>query len=300
MNGGPRRNESHNRSGGNPGRDAGRRRRFLVLAVLALLISLCAAAAFLFFYWTNRGTAALGGSIALSLVAIGVGLVIWSHGLMPDEEISDEREPLASSDLEREAFREDFIVGENKIARRRLLGWMAGGAVSLLAIGSISLLRSLGKSPLPVLFETQWRQGVRLVTVDGRPISADLEIGTVQTVYPEGSEGATASQTLLLRVDEQLLKLPPGRSDWTPQGFIAFSKICTHAGCPVAQYEKSKNLLLCPCHQSTFDVLRGAVPVGGPAGRPLPQLPLYEDDQGFLRAQGDFSDPPGPGYWSHP
>jgi ubiquinol-cytochrome c reductase iron-sulfur subunit len=277
----------------------GSRRRSLFLAVTAFLIALSGAAAFLFSYWTDRGTAALGASLGLALGALGVGLVIWAHGLMPDEEVSGEREPLPSSGQQLDAFREDFTVGENRIARRKLLGWMAGGVAGLLTLGSLSLLRSLGKSPLPVLFETNWESGARLVTFDGELVPASLEPGTVLTVFPEGNIGTTASQTLLLRVDEQQLDLPAGRSGWTPQGFIAFSKICTHAGCPVAQYEDKENLLLCPCHQSTFDVLRGAEPVGGPASRSLPQLPLYIDDQGYLRAQGDFSHPPGPGFWSH-
>jgi ubiquinol-cytochrome c reductase iron-sulfur subunit len=294
------REEGTRLSDGSGNQGQGARRRALILAIASFLVALAAAGAFLVFYWTDRGTAALGASLALALAGLGAGLVIWAHGLMPDEEVSGEREPLPSSDQERQAFQEDFTMGENRIGRRKVLGWMAGGVAGLLTLGSLSLLRSLGKSPLPVLFETNWRNGVRLMTFDGEPVPASLEHGTVLTVFPEGSIGATASQTLLLRIDEKKLDLPAGRDGWTPKGFIAFSKICTHAGCPVAQFEDAENLLLCPCHQSTFDILRGAEPIGGPASRPLAQLPLFVDEQGYLRAQGDFSHPPGPGFWSHP
>jgi ubiquinol-cytochrome c reductase iron-sulfur subunit len=81
---------------------------------------------------------------------------------------------------------------------------------------------------------------------------------------------------------------------------LAFSRICTHAGCPVGLYQSETHLLLCPCHQSTFNVLQSAVPTGGPATRSLPQLPLYVDSDGTLRASGGFSEPPGPGFWGMP
>ncbi len=279
-------------------RGTSRRLSALVAAALAFLAGLAGAAAFFYFYWTDGGTAGMGVSLALAMAGMGAGLVVWSHGLMPDEEVSSKREPLPSSDEEKEQFRESFVSGEHRIGRRRLLGLLAGGVMGLLALDSVSLLRSMGKSPLPVLYQTAWTKGARLVTFDGRPVTAAVQPGDILTVFPEGETDSITSQTLLLRVDEAKLRLPPGRESWTPMGFIAFSKICTHAGCPVAQYEKNVNILLCPCHQSSFDILRGAVPVGGPAGRPLPQLPLYVDQQGFLRARGDFSSHPGPGFWS--
>lgn len=275
------------------------RRGPLLRAVSAFVISIAAAGAFLVFYWSDRGTAWLGGSLALAFAGVGAGMVFWAHGMMPDEEISEDRGDLPSSEEEIESFRESLAVGENKIARRRLLGWLLGIAAGLLVLGPVSLIRSLGKSPLPVLFQTVWQNGMMLVTPDGKPVSAaDMPVGAVMTVFPAGQVNATASQTLLLRVDQAALKLPPERSGWAPGGFLAFSKICTHAGCPVAQFEKSINVLLCPCHQSAFDVLRGAVVVGGPAGRPLPQLPLKIGRDGILRAGGDFSGTPGPEFWN--
>lgn len=277
--------------------NSSRRRLALIMGVASLIVALAGALAFLIFFWTGRGTAALGLSLALALAGMGTGLVFWAHGLMPEEETTGEREPLSSADEVKKSFDEDFVAGANRIGRRRLLGWLAGGVLALLGLGSLSLIKSLGKSPSPVLFKAVWDAGARLVTVDGRPISTDLPEGSVLTVFPEGAAGATAAQTLLIRVEEELLDLPPQRMDWAPKGFIAFSKICTHAGCPVGQFEHDVNLLLCPCHQSAFDILRGAVPVGGPAGRALPQLPLFVDNEGYLRARGDFSEPPGPTFW---
>jgi ubiquinol-cytochrome c reductase iron-sulfur subunit len=117
-------------------------------------------------------------------------------------------------------------------------------------------------------------------------------------VLPEGEVGHADSQTLIIRVRPEDLQLAADRRDWAPDGVVAYSKICTHAGCPVGLYRAQAHELLCPCHQSTFDVLRGAVPVFGPAARPLPQLPLEVDDEGYLVARGDFPEPVGPSFWN--
>jgi ubiquinol-cytochrome c reductase iron-sulfur subunit len=125
-----------------------------------------------------------------------------------------------------------------------------------------------------------------------------MDIGGFITVFPEGHLDAADSQTVLLRVDTETLVPVEGREDWTPEGFMAYSKICTHAGCPIGLYQPATGELFCPCHQSVFDATDAAAPAGGPATRPLPQLPLAVDDEGYLIAQGDFSDPVGPGFWS--
>ncbi|MBA3431839.1 MAG: Rieske (2Fe-2S) protein [Actinobacteria bacterium] len=127
---------------------------------------------------------------------------------------------------------------------------------------------------------------------------SDVPAEGIATVFPEGHVGVSDGQTVLVRVDPDLLDLPEGRSEWTPEGVLAYSKICTHVGCAVGLYRSEAQELLCPCHQSTFDVLRGAVPTFGPAARPLPQLPLSLDDEGYLTATGDFSEPPGPSFWN--
>jgi ubiquinol-cytochrome c reductase iron-sulfur subunit len=133
---------------------------------------------------------------------------------------------------------------------------------------------------------------------DGKPVLVnDLRPGSTMIVFPEGSIGSEKAQTVLVRVEQHLLELPEDRADWAPMGNLAFSRVCTHAGCAVGMYEATTHQLMCPCHQSTFDVLRACQPTGGPAARALPQLPLYADADGTLRAGGGFSHVPGPGFW---
>ncbi len=55
--------------------------------------------------------------------------------------------------------------------------------------------------------------------------------------------------------------------------------------------------MLCPCHQSTFDLADGARVIFGPAGHPLPQLRISVNDEGYLVAEDDFAEPVGPTFW---
>ena len=250
-------------------------------------------------FWLNASAQVFGGLIALSLVAGGAGLVAWAHGAMPDNPAVGEREPLASSVEERAAFVESFVAGEQSVGRRRLLAGSLLVLVGALSAVALSMLRSLGPDPLASLRQTAWRPGSRLVQSDGTPIKpGDIRVGSVLTVFPEGHVGAAESQTLLIKVQPELLDLPPDQQGWAWQGLVAYSKICTHAGCPVGLYEQQQHLLLCPCHQSTFDVLRGAQPTSGPADRALPQLPLSVNTDGYLVAQSDYQTAVGPGFWN--
>jgi ubiquinol-cytochrome c reductase iron-sulfur subunit len=129
----------------------------------------------------------------------------------------------------------------------------------------------------------------------------DLAIGSIVTVFPEGTQntdrGQAVDQTVLIRISNENFTTQKGRETWGPMGYVAYSKVCTHLGCPVGLYEQQLQLLVCPCHQSMFDVTNGAIPNFGPAPRPLPQLPLYIDGQGNIRAQKDYDQPVGPGFW---
>ena len=185
------------------------------------------------------------------------------------------------------------------ISRRRFLVRLLVAAGGALAAALAIPVLSLGPQPGRSLFETGWRAGSRVVDGDGRPIRpGDLDLGTVQTVFPDGAIGSADAATLLIRVRPADLRLDGDRASWAPDGAIGYSKICTHAGCPVGLYRAEDNALLCPCHQSTFDVLRGAVPTFGPAARRLPQLPLSVDDDGYLVALDDFPEPVGPSFWN--
>jgi ubiquinol-cytochrome c reductase iron-sulfur subunit len=239
-----------------------------------------------------------GVLLAVSLGMLGAAVIAWVLRLLPHEEVTDVREPEPSSTEVRAAATSALERGEEQLTGRRTLARLLLGALAALALVVFFPVRSLGPRPGRSMFHTEWGPGEYVVDAGGRRVrDGQLEVGSVITVFPEGRAGSPVSQALLIRIDPALLRLPPGRETWAPKGYIAFSKICTHAGCPVGLYRAAAHQLLCPCHQSTFDVLRGAVPVFGPTTRALPQLPLQIDADGFLRATGDFSAPVGPGFW---
>lgn len=174
--------------------------------------------------------------------------------------------------------------------------WFAAiGAFGVLGlVPLVSLARKPGRT-----VRTGWSPGTRLVTADNRPVRADhLATDGIETVFPENGVNVPDSAAVLIRVEPSLLAMPPGRAGWTPAGYVAYSKICTHAGCPVALYRSASHELYCPCHQSLFNVLDGATNVGGPAPRPLPQLGLAVNAAGYLIARADFAEPVGPDDWN--
>jgi len=185
---------------------------------------------------------------------------------------------------------------DDVLARRGAFGRLWWIAFAAFALAGLEPLISLGR--MPRRNGTAWRGGARLVTPQGTPLRPDdLAVGGVTTVFPEGRVDAPESAVLLLRLQDGVMQLGPERRDWVQQGNVAFSKICTHAGCPVAIFRHLTYELYCPCHQSVFDVLHGAQPVSGPATRALPQLALDLDHDGYLVARGDFTEPVGPDSW---
>lgn len=239
-----------------------------------------------------------GALLAVALGGLGIGIILWAKELLRPEELVEERPPEPSPAPVRKAAEQALAAGEEQLMRRRTLGRLLLGALGAFGIAALFPIRSLGPSPGRSLFHTQWTPGALVVNETGRPIRPqDLQVGSVLTAFPEGFVGSAVSQTLLIRIDPAQLRLPPDRMAWVAEGVIAFSKVCTHAGCPVGLYQASTHQLLCPCHQSTFDVARGAAPIFGPATRPLPQLPLAVGPDGFLYSRGDFPEPIGPGFW---
>jgi ubiquinol-cytochrome c reductase iron-sulfur subunit len=277
-----------------------RRRTFwpTLLALLSSLVALAASVAFLVAYWTNSGNSLLGSSLAVACGGWGATLVIWGRMLTVQREAIAPREPLLPPEPERAAAAEAFASGADDICRRSVLRWAGYCMAGMFTAMAASLLRSLGVPSYSSLNSHIWRRGQRLMTIDGNPVTVQsIQPGNTLTVFPEDKIGDERSQTVLIRVDQSLLQLPQDRQNWAPSGILAYSRVCTHAGCTVGLYERSSYLLMCPCHQSTFNVLRSALPNGGPAARALPQLPLYADSDGTLRAGGGFSAPPGPGFW---
>src|ERR1039458_8505001 len=166
------------------------------------------------------------------------------------------------------------------VRRRKLLGGLLAGGLGVFGIVlAFPLVRSLRALPGTTLDTTNWKRGSYLVDRQGRRVVAsELAVGSVvSSVFPEGFQDNEEAQAkdvvILIRVAEAPLQNKGPRATWDPAGFLAYSKMCTHAGCPVGLYERQLELLICPCPQSMFDVANNATPIFGPAPRPLPQLP---------------------------
>jgi ubiquinol-cytochrome c reductase iron-sulfur subunit len=252
-------------------------------------------------------TKLLGLGLGIALLCIGIGAIHWAKTLMPDDEIIQDRKPMRSSEEDRAeavaALKEGAAgagLGRRKLIRNSLLG-----ALAPLGLLAIVPLRDLGPLPGASLAYTAWKPGRRLVTdPTGRPIKAsDIEVGGVVHVQPEGvdempnalNERAKAT-TILIRLNPEQIKDEKERR-WSVDGIVAYSKVCTHVGCPVGLYEQQTHHLLCPCHQSTFDVTQDCKVIFGPAKRPLPQLKITVDSEGYLVADSPFREAVGPSFF---
>lgn len=269
---------------------------------------------------TLRSNYALGTAMTVSFLAMAAGVTIWVRRLMTSQQIVQQRGELVSSAEDRAVFAANFQQGadEAAITKRPLLRRTLLLAAAPLGLAPLVLLRDLGPLPEKKLRHTYWgeavkkaksegKKGVRLV-IDGtnRPLKASdfNSVGGIITVLPEGIEHEhevlnkiAKASTLLVHVPVEKLKPAKGRENWHVGGIIAYSKICTHVGCPAALYEQTTHHILCPCHQSTFDATDGAKVIFGPAARALPQLPIGVDNEGYLIATDDFPVPIGPSFW---
>jgi ubiquinol-cytochrome c reductase iron-sulfur subunit len=256
----------------------------------------------------NAHQLGLGLGMAISLFFIGLGAIHWAKTLMPDTEVVAQRHEFRSPDSDRK----DFVstvkegVAASGLGRRSLIKRSLGAALGLSALSPLILLRDLGPLPGKELEKTTWKTGTYLVTDPGnrRIKASDLEVGAVAQVLPEISDpehrklsDIAKDAVLLIRLRPQEFNLEADKLAMTHDGIIAFSKICSHMGCAVALYEQQTKHLLCPCHQSTFDVTRAAKVIFGPSARPLPQLDITIDQEGYLLARQPFSEPVGPSFW---
>jgi ubiquinol-cytochrome c reductase iron-sulfur subunit len=267
-----------------------------------LVVATLAALGLTVVYARGGQTQLEGALLAVSLCGLGAALMTWSKYLMTDiAEETQDRHLSQPSEQEVRGAEETVGSGVHEIGRRTLLARLLVGAAAMLGIAALFPIRSLGRAPKAALDRTSWTPGARLVTIDGEPVRDDtLEVGSFTTVFPEGLEGSSDSQAVLIRVEPDELQLATDRAAGAPSGLVAYSKLCTHAGCPIGLYLAATHELRCPCHQSTFDVLDGAKPVYGPAPRPLPQLPIEIGEDRVLRATADFTAPVGPSYWNMP
>ncbi len=263
----------------------------------------------------------IGLGIALALLAIGIGAIHWSKAIMSDKEFIEPRHATRGRDETRAAVVNAFATAneESGFGRRTMIRNSLFAALVASILPGVTLFRGLAPEssaatpqsgdPVALLSHTMWKEGSRLShDPSGRPIrAADVTLGSAFHVIPEELAGLGHDEgyleekakavVLLMRLLPEDLNETEDRKDWSYNGIVAYSKVCTHVGCPVALYEQQTHHLLCPCHQSQFDVANGAAVIFGPAARPLPQLPITVDDEGYLVARSDFQEPVGPSFW---
>jgi ubiquinol-cytochrome c reductase iron-sulfur subunit len=273
-------------------------------AIVAFVIAVVGGLLAAWSYWTDHLVHGLGLGLALALVGIGFGLVSWTKYLDLPENVVQERHRLRTTEEERDEFEEVLTETSETVGRRKLLVALLAGSFGSLVIGFVGPIGSLGPKPRGELRHTGWSAGRRLVTTDGQPISVDEgRFDQLSTVFPEGEVGRDDSQVILLRMHPDEIS-DKTRDGGAVEGWVAYSKICTHAGCSVGLFgidtrpPDTLRQLVCPCHQSAFDPANAAEPVGGPAARSLPQLPIAVNDEGYLVAQSDFDRPVGPIAWN--
>jgi ubiquinol-cytochrome c reductase iron-sulfur subunit len=308
--------------------------RWFLIAALAGLGSL---AVYLFWPWEysppgspHHGhllyllyTPLFGVLFGIMVFAVGAGTIVYAKQLLPHETAVQQRHLGASSQIDRAttaAILADTAV-RSGFARRSLIKRTAGFGAGVFGLGTgVIVLGGLVRNPWQggahaALWTTDWRSD------DGEPVylryehkeltlarPEDLAAGSIATVFPykrswteeEAHEALKASDNPVM-----LIRLRPGTPVVWRAGqenlhygdYVAYSKICTHLGCPTSLYESQTNRILCPCHQSQFLATEYGKPVFGPAARPLPLLPITVNEEGYFVATGDFPDPIGPSFW---
>ncbi|MGA4670327.1 Rieske 2Fe-2S domain-containing protein [Propionibacteriaceae bacterium Y1923] len=257
----------------------------------------------------------LGITGGLAVLLIGLACIHWAKQLMNDAEVVEERHPSASSDEDKAIVAQQFADGveDSALGRRKLIGGALAGAIGMVLVPAVVVLADMGPHPgrglrRATIETTLWAEGVRLVNdVNREPLRPEgIEIGQLINGQPENlfdlhgtpfQQAKAKSSIVVVRMEPDRIKIPESRKDWHVGGILCYSKICTHVGCPISLWERTTHHLLCPCHQSTFDLGNSGVVVFGPAARSLPQLPIKVDAEGYLVAQGDFTVPVGPSYF---
>ncbi|HEY6935075.1 MAG TPA: Rieske 2Fe-2S domain-containing protein [Marmoricola sp.] len=273
--------------------------------VVSFALATLAGMGFAASYVLGLGNVWYGGLLGAALMFLAIGLGLWSKLIdRASPEYVEERDVGPTPEPQFEKFMDALTA--QPVPRSRVLWSMLGVAAGTVGLAALFPVRSffpqMRNNPQRALESRVYRRGQAIVTEDGTGVKPDdLDPGGVLTVFPEGwNLKEAAGATLLIRVDPARLRLPPDRANWTVDGVVAYSKLCTHAGCPVGLYADESHQLLCPCHHSIFDVLDGAKPVEGPASHPLPMLPLGTDADGFLIARGGFDMPVGAAWWGWP
>lgn len=260
-------------------------------------------------------TPLLGVTLGCSILCFGLGIMSIARRIAPHEVAVQQRHIGGSAEHDRRTLGAEIMDTLDKTGLKTRRGVLksslliAGGGIASAAV--LAPIGGLIKNPWAQgqdsqLWVTPWKPAadgtlVHLTMQDGSFVRPeDLATGSIMTVFPGVPGGAIASDAAVmlfrLRPNEKVM-IRTGQDGFNYGEFFAFSKICTHVGCPVSLYEDQTGRVLCPCHQSQFDIHDGAKPVFGPATRPLPQLPISVDDEGYFVAVHDFIEPVGPGFW---
>ena len=295
-------------------------------------------------FWYTMTTPLYGITFGLSIMAIGIGAVLYQKRFIPEEISIQERHDGASAEVERQATAATLINAfEGSTIKRRKLIWtsmgIGAGAFGLGALVAFvgGLIKNPWKPVVPtadglkaVLWTSDWTprykgETIYLGRATGRPGESpfikmrpeDIDAGGMETVFPwreEDGDGTTVESherlghiAMGVRNPVMLIRIKPvdmprvvkrqGQESFNFGELFAYTKVCSHLGCPSSLYEQQTYRILCPCHQSQFDALHFARPIFGPAARALAQLPITIDKDGYLVANGDFIEPVGPAFW---
>jgi ubiquinol-cytochrome c reductase iron-sulfur subunit len=272
-------------------------------------------------------TPLVGGLLGLAILTLGVAVIQYVKKFFPDEVSIQQRHDGPSDEVARRTVIAQLVQAgkDTGFARRRMILGTAGLATGIFGLGlGIAAVAPLVRNPWKggpdaALWHSGWRAEnetvyLRYDTGDPEEIvlvrPEDQEPGSMMTVFPfrnseRGNEEALLegvrradNPAMLIRLRPGTVFVPaPGHEGLTYGDYVAYSKVCTHLGCPASLYESQTNRILCPCHQSQFLAAEHARPVFGPAARPLPQLPITVNDEGYFVATGDFDGPVGPAFW---
>ena len=280
-------------------------RRAENLVLVLLLAATVAAGGFIVFYIVYPDTQLLGLCLGLALVLLGAGVAVAGKRIVPQEKAAEDYHPYGDAEVQEEVT-ELVEAGGAGVSRRRLLIGTAGAASGTVGLAALVPLASMGPSVGAHLNVTAWKRGRRVVDSEGLPLKPeDIPIGTIRVGFPEGA-GHDRLEVPINVIREPLEKMQVGPELLAvmPEGVVAFSRTCPHAGCAVGTYRyplyeptfDGPPAFVCPCHYSTFDVRQGGKLIFGPSGRDLPLLPLGLNDRRELIALGDFLDRAGPSW----
>lgn len=286
-------------------------------------------------FWYGLYTPLLGVTLGLTVLGLGFGVLTYVKKFVPHEVAVQQRHDGQSAEIDRQTVLAELFDAGNRttIARRSLIRRSAMAAGGLMGLGLVvfplgGLIRnpwSKSQPPQDTLAHTGWYQDpanpervfLRKDTGDPSQVSlvspTDMDAGAMQTVFPfreSERNDPEALRAALQRIDNPVMLLRfrsadaariikrQGQETFNYGDYYAYTKICSHLGCPTSLYEQQTNRILCPCHQSQFNALEYCKPIFGPAARALAQLPIAVDEQtGYLYAVHDFIEPIGPGYW---